>query len=200
MQCDNPDEAFQKEMSLVRSQERNMKRIWFLISISILIVFALACSSSHSAGGSPGTSLQGTWAITGNLQCTPSCGSPSGSYHVALVSSPCTVTSPVGMFSVDGSVCFIANNNTAQGSISGTGLLSNASNTGQGVLVGVPANPVPDNSTINLLFVAGDKNGNFVEFAGTSTIANGTMQGTLSCSANTSQCQGTSATFSGTQQ
>jgi hypothetical protein len=104
------------------------------------------------------------------------------------------------MFSVDGSVCFIANNNTAQGSISGTGLLSNASNTGQGVLVGVPANPVPDNSTINLLFVAGDKNGNFVEFAGTSTIANGTMQGTLSCSANTSQCQGTSATFSGTQQ
>jgi hypothetical protein len=106
----------------------------------------------------------------------------------------------VGTFSVQGPVCFVANNNSGQGSISGKGLLSNASNTGEGVLIGVPANPVPANSTINLLFVLGESNGTFVEFTGSGTVANGTMSGTGSCSANTSLCQGTTATFTGTLQ
>jgi hypothetical protein len=178
------------------TEEKNMKRISILITTLILTLFAAGCSSSKSPASVSGTSMQGTWSVTGNL------GSQSGNetYQVVLVSSPCSVVSPVGTFSVQGPVCFVANNNSGQGSISGKGLLSNASNTGEGVLIGVPANPVPANSTINLLFVLGESNGTFVEFTGSGTVANGTMSGTGSCSANTSLCQGTTATFTGTLQ
>jgi hypothetical protein len=176
-----------------RAKEEDAKRT--LLSILILLVFAAACSSTKSGMGT-GTSMQGMWTVTGNL------GSQSGTetYQVSFVSSPCSVASPVGTFSVQGPVCFIANNNTGQGSISGKGLLSNASNTGEGVLIGVRANPVPDNSTINVLFVLGEKNGNFVEFTGSGTVAKGTMTGSGYCSTSTPLCQGVSATFTGTEQ
>ena len=169
-----------------------MKRILILI----LIVFAAGCNSAKNAGGGSGTSMQGMWTVTGNLG---SQGKP-GTYQVDLVPSPCSVTTPVGTFSVQGPVCFIANNNAGQGSISGTGLPSSSKNTGQGVLIGVPSNPVPADATFNLLFVAGDKNGNVVEFPGSGTVANGTMTGTGSCSPSTPMCQGLSGTFSGNKQ
>jgi hypothetical protein len=169
-----------------------MKRVL----IMILIVFAAGCNSANNTGSGPGTSMQGAWTVTGNL------GSQSGphTYQMALFPSPCSVTTPVGTFSVQGPICFIANNNTGQGSISGTGLPSSSKNTGQGVLIGVPSNPLPANGTFNLLFVAGDTNGNFVEFTGRGTVANGTMTGTGSCSPSTPMCQGMSGTFSGNQQ
>jgi hypothetical protein len=166
-----------------------MKRIL----IFILLIFAAGCSSTKNGAT---TSMLGMWTVTGNL--SPQGG--SGTYQVSLVSSPCSVTTPVGMFSVQGPVCFIASNNTGQGSISGSGLPSTSKNTGQGVLIGVAANPVPANGTFNLLFVAGDASGNFVEFTGSGTVSNGTMTGTGSCSSSTPLCQGMSGTFSGTFQ
>jgi hypothetical protein len=170
-----------------------MKRIL----IFILLLFAAGCSSARNAGSEATTSMPGMWTVTGNLG---SQGGP-GTYQVSLVSSPCSVTTPVGMFSVQGPVCFTANNNSGQGSISGSGLPSTTSkNTGQGVLIGVAANPVPANGAFNLLFVAGDAIGNFVEFTGNGIVSNGKMTGTGSCSASTPQCQGMSGTFSGTFQ
>jgi hypothetical protein len=169
-----------------------MKRVLILI----LTLVATGCSSSKSSGGGPVTSMQGTWTVNGNLISQGG----SGTYQVSFVSSPCSVTSPVGTFSVEGPVCFIANNNSGQGSISGKGLVASAKNTGEGVLMGVSANPVPANSTVNLLFVLGDSNGDVVEFTGSATVANGVMTGTGSCSTNTPICQGETATFSGTQQ
>jgi hypothetical protein len=169
-----------------------MKRIL----IFILLVFAAGCGSSKSTGSGPTTSIPGTWSVTGNLGSQGG----SGTYQVAFVSSPCSVTTPVGMFSVQGPVCFTANNNAGQGSISGTGLPTSSTNTGQGVLIGVAANPVPANGTFNLLFVAAVASGNFVEFTGSGTISNGTMTGTGSCSSSTPLCQGMSGTFSGTLQ
>src|SRR5262249_18631880 len=64
----------------------------------------------------------------------------------------------------------------------------------------VPSNPVPDNAIINMLFVAGENNGNFAEFTGSGSVANGKMTGTGSCSPSTPICQGVSATFSGNKQ
>lgn len=165
------------------------------ILILALIVFAAGCNSTKNAGGGgTGTSMQGMWAVTG----TATLGSQSGSgtYQVQLVSSPCSVNTPVGTFSVQGPVCFIANNNSAQGSISGTGLPSSSKNNGQGVLVGVASNPVPANAPINLLFVVGESDGTVLEFAGSGTMANGTMTGTGSCSTSTPLCQGATGTFS----
>lgn len=167
------------------------------ILIWTLIVVATGCNSAKSASSSgSGTSLQGTWAISGNLSSPTA----SGAYQVALVSSPCSVTSPLGIFSVQGPVCFIANNNSGQGSISGTGLATSAQDNGEGVLIGVVSNPVPDNGTLNLLFVLGDKTGNFVEFTGTGTVSHGALTGSGSCSPKTPLCQGVTVTFSGNQQ
>jgi hypothetical protein len=171
-----------------------MKRI--LILILSLIVFAAACDSAKNPGGGSGTSMQGTWTVTGNL------GSQSGpaTYQVQLVSSPCSVTTPVGTFAVQGPVCFIANNNSSLGSISGTGSGSHPTGTSQGVLVGVAANPVADDAAFNLVFVAGDGAGDVVEFTGSGSVTAGTRKGTGSCSKDTPICVGVSATFSGTQQ
>jgi hypothetical protein len=168
-----------------------MKRILILV----LTLFAAGCSSSKNASG-PTTSIPGNWAVTGNLG---SQGPGPYAYKVTFVSSPCSVNSPAGTFSVAGPVCFVANNNSGQGSISGKGLLSNANNTGVGVLIGVSANPVPANATFNIVGVVAN-NAGVVEFTGTGTVANGTMTGTASCSPNTPLCQGVSATFSGTLQ
>ena len=165
------------------------------ILIWTLIVVATGCNSAKTASGSgSGTSLQRTWTISGNLSSP----SASGTYQVALVPSPCSVTSPLGTFSVQGPVCFIANNNSGQGSILGTGLATSAQDNGEGVLIGVASNPVPNNGTLNLLFVLGDKTGNFVEFTGTGTVSNGALTGSGSCSSKTPLCQGVTATFSGT--
>jgi hypothetical protein len=174
-----------------------MKCILISISLLILTLLAAGCSSTNSTRGSSGTSMLGTWNVTGNLG---SQGPGPYSYQVMFVSSPCSVASPVGTFSVVGPVCFIANNNSGQGSITGKGLLTSAKNTGEGILIGVSANPVPDNSAISLLFVLGEANGSFAEFTGSATVANGKMTGTGSCSTNTPMCQGVSATFSASPQ
>lgn len=171
-----------------------MKRSWLVI----VIVCSVGCSSSNSSKTTSGsnTSMQGTWNATGNLSGSAS---GSGTYQVSLVPSPCSVTTPVGSFSVQGPVCFIANNNTAQGSISGSGLPASSTNNSQGVLIGVSSNPVPGNGTFNLLFVAAN-NGGLIQFTGSGTVTNGTMTGTGSCSSSTPVCQGISSTFSGTLQ
>jgi hypothetical protein len=179
------------------------------ILISILIVVAAGCNSAKNGGGGSvpsGTSMQGSWTVTATATSTGSVGSQCtngvcgpGTYQVEMVSSPCSVTTPVGTFSVQGPVCFIANNNSGQGNISGTGLLSSSSNKGQGVLIGVASEPVPGGATLNLVFVAANNSG-FVEFKGSGTVTNGTMTGTGSCSSNTPVCEGVSGTFSGTKQ
>jgi hypothetical protein len=154
------------------------------IMILILIAFAAGCSSSKNTGG---------W----NLGTQ---GGSGNSYRVPLVPSRCSVTTAVGTFSVQGPVCFIANNNAGQGSISGSGIPTSPKSTGQGVLIGVASNPVPANAAFSLVFVAGDGNATVVEFTGGGTIANGTMTGTGSCSSSTPLCQGMSGTFTGTAQ
>jgi hypothetical protein len=163
------------------------------LGLLVLLIVAAGCSSAKNAGGGPGTSMQGTWTVTGNLN-------PNATYQVVFVSSPCSVTTPVGTFSVQGPVCFTANNNIGQGSISGTGIPNSSKNTGQGVLIGVAANPVPSGGVFNLLFVAGDASGTVVEFTGVGSVTNGTMTGNGSCSTSTPICQGMSSTISGTHQ
>ena len=164
------------------------------ILILILIVFAAGCDSAKNTGGGSGTSMQGMWTVTGNLG---SQGGPA-TYQVQLVSSPCSVTTPAGAFSVQGPVCFIANNNSGLGSISAGG--ARPVGNSQGVLVGVASNPVADDAIFNLVFVAGSGPGNVAEFTGSGSVTAGTLKGTGSCSADTPICQGVTGTFSAMQQ
>jgi hypothetical protein len=165
------------------------------ILIAMLIVFLAGCSVGKN-GSDSGTSMEGTWTVNGNLDSL----NGAGTYQLALVPSPCTVTNTLGSFSVQGPICFVANNYNNKGSISGTGLPGSSKNMGEGVLIGVPSDPVHANTAFHLLFVLGDRNGNIVEFTGSGTVGNGVMTGVGSCSATTPICQGVNATFSGKKQ
>jgi hypothetical protein len=172
------------------------------VLILILIVCSIGCASGNKAAGNTETLLErGTWTVSGNLQCA-SCGSSgvASVYTAAFVPSPCTVITPVGSFSVSGPACYVANNNTGEGAITGKGIPKSTKGAGHGVLIGVPSNPVPANAAVNIVFVAADKYGNLVEFTGSGKVVNGNMTGTVSCSPNTPICHGASATFSGIQQ
>jgi len=186
-----------------------------ILSLIVSVLFVVGCSSTKNASDPGTTSMQGIWNVTatptstGSSQCSPSPCQPQ-IYTVAFVSSPCTVDTPVGTFSVQGPVCFIANNNSGQGyitcpsaeSLSGSCGLPNSltnnsgPNNSQGVLIGVPSNPVPNGATMNLVFVAANHSG-FVEFTGSGTVSNNTFTGSGSCSSETSTCQGVTGTFTG---
>jgi hypothetical protein len=109
------------------------------------------------------------------------------------------VSTPVGTFTVQGPSCFIADDNTGQGTISGTG---NFFYPPQGLLAGVPYNPTPSNgsATVDLLFVEADQFGDIAVANGIGTVTNGTIAGTWTCNPDTPICTGLSGTFSGTKQ
>jgi hypothetical protein len=99
---------------------------------------------------------------------------------------------------VEGPNCFIADDNTGQGSISGTGQFFYPP---QGVLVGSSTNPIPSDSTaaINLLFVEADRYGDVAVFDGNGSVSNGAITGTWACDPGTPVCTGVGGTFSGSQ-
>jgi hypothetical protein len=162
-----------------------------------LLVLPLGCLMFVGCGGgnsNSGTSLAGNWSITAMES-----GTPNSVMQTTLVSSACSVSTPIGSFTVQGPACFIADNNTGQGSItttSGTFLYPP-----QGVLIGAQSNPTAANTSqaIDLLFVEADSSGDVAVFNGTGTISSGSISGTWSCNANSPSCTGLSGTFSGTQ-
>lgn len=101
-----------------------------------------------------------------------------------------------GTFTVEGPACFIADNNTGQGSISGTGSFIYPP---AAVLIGVAANPATANAPIDLLFAEADQFGDAAVFGGTGTVSNRTITGTWACNPNSPVRFGLSGTFSGTQ-
>jgi hypothetical protein len=107
-----------------------------------------SCGSSNRQQPSPNsnstTNIEGSWTITATET-----GGSNSVFNVALVSSACSVATPIGTFTVQGPACFIADDDTGQGSISGTG---NFFYPPAGVLLGVPSNPASPNASIDLLF------------------------------------------------
>jgi len=160
--------------------------MWIIV---LLMAVAIGCSSGKS-----NTSIPGSWSIV----TTESEGS-NNTLQVSLVSSACSVSTPVGTFTVQGPSCFIADDNTGQGTISGTG---NFFYPPQGLLAGVPYNPTPSNgsATVDLLFVEADQFGDIAVANGIGTVTNGTIAGTWTCNPDTPICTGLSGTFSGTKQ
>jgi hypothetical protein len=167
-----------------------MKKLFAVIA-SLLVLLLSGCGGSGQQSNSTSTTnMQGNWTITATGT------SSSSVFNVTLVSSACTVATPIGTFTVVGPACFIADDNTGQGSISGTGTFIYPP---QGVLLGVPANPASANASIDLLFAEADQFGDAAVFGGTGTVSNGTITGTWSCNSASPVCFGLSGTFSGTQ-
>jgi hypothetical protein len=169
---------------------RKLFAVFHLLLVGMLLS-SCGSSSSQQSNSNSTTNIQGTWAITATE-------AGSGSvFNVTLVSSACSVATPIGTFTVQGPACFIADDNTGQGSISGTG---NFIYPPAGVLIGLSSNPAPANTSIDLLFAEADQFGDAAVFGGTGTVSKGTITGTWSCNPNSPVCFGLSGTFSGTQQ
>ena len=173
--------------------EKEMKRFTLIL---VLTIFAASCGGNpKSISPAVASSMQipGAWTISAT-----EVGSSASVFSVTLVSSQCSVATPVGTFTVQGPSCFIADDNTGQGAISGSGQFIYPP---QGVLVGSPTNPVPANTTtpIDLLFVEADQFGDVAVFNGGGTTINGAMTGTWVCNPNSPVCSGLSGTFSGSQ-
>ena len=167
-----------------------MKRLALII---MLTIFSAACAGSPKGDSASGTQILGAWTITAN-----EVGSNPSMFSVSLVASHCSVATPVGTFTVEGPNCFIADDNTGQGSISGTGQFFYPP---QGVLVVSSTNPIPSDSTaaINLLFVEADRYGDVAVFDGNGSVSNGAITGTWACDPGTPVCTGVGGTFSGSQ-
>jgi hypothetical protein len=179
-----------------------------LCRLSWLLLLCLALVLAGCGGGSSNSStptsqpleISGSWTI--NAQ--------GGSTLTAtLVSSPCQVSTPIGTFSVytDSSLtvlattCFIADDNTGQGSISGTGQFFYPP---QGVLLGVQSDPIPANGSgpIGGLFVEADSFGDYAIFNanGTAQASAKSISGSFACNPASFSCAGVSGTFTGTHQ
>jgi hypothetical protein len=177
--------------------EKRITRV-YCIGLLIVSISFTGCGSSNSNSNSGAeanaatTNIQGSWAITAS-----EAGGSSSVFNVTLVTSPCSVATPIGTFTVQGPSCFIADDNTGQGSISGTG---NFFYPPQGVLIGVPANPAPSNASVDLLFAEADQFGDAAVFGGNGTISGGKLTGTWSCNPDSPVCAGLTGTFSGTLQ
>jgi len=152
------------------------------------LLFIVGCGSSSKGP----TSIQGSWTIVASNGA-----GGSTTFQASVVSSPCTVTTPIGTFTVAGPTCFIADNNTGQGSITGTGQFIFPP---VGALVGVPVDPAPAGSALNLLFVEADQSGNAAVFGGNGTVTGNKMTGTWACDPSSPNCSGLSGTFSGNKQ
>jgi|HubBroStandDraft_6_1064221.scaffolds.fasta_scaffold00064_12 hypothetical protein len=172
-----------------------MKKLFAPFAVfALLFVGTLlsSCGSSSKQSGPSSTNIPGSWVITAT-----EAGGSSSIFDVTLVGSPCSVATPIGTFTVEGPACFIADDNTGQGSITGTGSFIYPP---QGVLIGAPANPASANAAIDLLFAEADELGDAAVFGGTGTVSNGTITGAWSCNPDSPVCFGEGGTFSGTQQ
>jgi hypothetical protein len=175
--------------------EKQIIRVYCMgLLIASMLLTGCSSSSTNSNSGAQGnaatTNIQGSWTITAS-----EVGGSSSVFNVTLVSSPCSVITPIGTFTVQGPSCFIADDNTGQGSISGTG---NFFYPPQGVLIGVSTNPAPSNASIDLLFAEADQFGDAAVFGGNGTVSGGKLTGTWSCNPDSPVCTGLSGTFSGT--
>ena len=172
------------------------KQLFASSTILLLVTLALGCGSGggSSSKNSQPKSVQGTWNIT------VSAGPESVTLKVVLVPSACAVLTNMGGFDVSGPVCFIADNQTGQGSMSSTGDLSYPP---QMVLVGVPQDQIPVGTAVafNLLYLEADSGYAFAVFDGAGTVTNGVTTGTYNCSMLGGElCAIPSGTFTGTEQ
>ncbi len=169
----------------------------------LCLPFALAgCGGGSSSGSSSSQALEVSGAWTINV-------AGGNTLNVTLVPSPCQVSTPIGTFSVytDSSLtvlattCFIADDNTGQGSISGTGQFFYPP---VGVLLGVQSDPIRANGSgpIGGVFVEADSFGDYAIFNanGTAQSSGKSISGSFACNPVSTNCAGISGTFSGTHQ
>jgi hypothetical protein len=150
------------------------------------------CGANNSAKPSqPPVPLAGTWAIT-----VVQNGTTLNTLKAVLVeetSPPCTVAP--GTISMQGlGGCYLADNSTGRGSVSGTGSFIYPP---EGVLIGQAPFSANNPVALTIFFIEKDTIGNVAEFDANGTLTASGMSGTWTCDPMSTVCSGMSGTFSG---
>jgi hypothetical protein len=165
-----------------------LTKCFLLGSLSLLL--ASCGGGSNSNSGSGNTQLSGQWNLTVG----------SNAIQANLVSSSCTVPTTIGTFDVNEADCFLADDVTNQGSISGSGQFVYPP---VGVLIGASVATLPSSGTIPFqgFYVEANQSAYSVwDINGTITQPGSTMSGTYACDSQTPVCFGIGGSFSGTHQ
>jgi hypothetical protein len=200
-----------------------------ILSVLFCAAITLGCNATKQAGSTTSTTptiglnnAEGWTVTSGIAYCQGGVSSSSGcpgnyssgptqsTLQVVLVSSLCSVSTPIGSFTVQGSACVIADNNSKQGSVSGTGQLIYPP---AGVLLGVvpPLTNEPGivqvaSSTPPVDFLSAEvdpSTGDAAVFSGQgyasySSTGAWTINGTASCVTKTPVCSGVNIWFTAT--
>ena len=165
-----------------------LARYCFLASLSLALASCGGGSNSNSGAGN--TQLSGQW----NLTVSPN------TIQANLVSSSCTVPTTIGTFQVNEADCFLADDATGQGSISGSGEFVYPP---VGVLIGTGVATLPSSGTTSFegFYVEANQTAYAVwDINGTITQPGSTMSGSYTCDPQTPVCTGIAGSFSGTHQ
>jgi hypothetical protein len=182
------------------------------IAALVLVAFGSSACGGAGNGASKPTEMSGSWTITNNIQSV-SLGNFNSTLNVSVVSSVCYTPrgypTPSGGYTlamiVNGPGCFMADSGSGSGSITSTG---NVFYPPQTLLIGVPSDPIPADTTddLQLVFVEAGPNNQYAIFQGSGKVSNGRMTGTWSCDlyagtpSGSPICSDASGTFSGTHQ
>jgi hypothetical protein len=160
--------------------------------LSSLTAFAIGCGSSSSNGSGSQNQLVGSWSIT----TTDGVNGDSGTIQATLIGGSdtninCTFQVPDGdgffIAMEHATSCAIADNQTGQGSISGTGDF---------FYPPVAVMAWATGNQVNLFFV--ESNGPVTAlFDAAGTTGNGTISGSWQCDASSPTCTGLGGTFTG---
>ena len=143
------------------------------IAATVLLMFTIGCGGGQADSSSPPNPAQGfTGAWTAQMTSTVGV----ANLQMTLVSSPCSVSTPLGTFSItSANNCYLADDNTGQGSISGSGAFAL---TPQGLLMGVANPPTPGAALpVAVWFVEADQYGDAEVFVGQGSFQSGEATG-----------------------
>lgn len=159
-----------------------------LVVLSILCL--TACGTNSGNTKTTGNQLTGTWNVTVSQS-----GQSPVNLSAYIVGSQCSIAQSGDTFTVSGPACVVADNPSGIGHVSS----QNSSLVPEGVLIGSPANPASDGTSINFLYAAVDSSNNLYVFSGIGTVSGGQMSGTWSCYQGMAICSGWTGTFSATR-
>ena len=161
--------------------------MWLFVASFTLLLAGCGGGSSSNSGN---TQISGQWSMTV---------SPNA-LQANLVNSSCTVPTTIGTFQVNQADCFLADDATGQGSISGSGQFVYSP---VGVLIGTSVATLPSSGATPFdgFYVEANSSAYAVwDIDGTITQPGSTMSGTYTCDPQTPVCAGIEGSFSGTHQ
>jgi hypothetical protein len=167
-----------------------MKKNSLVYMVIVLVAALIGCGGNSNSNSK--MNMAGSWTV----QTVSSTGLESTLLVNLVPGSTCASLDPIGLVSPQETTCFVADNFSLEGSVTGSGEFIYPP---EGVLIGI----VPGASgSINFVFAEAASEFDYAVFQGTGTTTGGNlMQGTWACNTSYSLiCAGISGSFSGVKE